>query len=444
MTTPVPSLVLPPGLMLAAAALPPKDQQRLDDTLTRLHATNSRLWLAEDRVRGGLSESQVADCKREIDQLNAERNHLAERADEVLAALAGPPLLGAVRHTETLSSALDRLSVLTLRIWRSEEAAAFDPAVAQRIRLLHKQRAALSDALDSLAADVLAGIGGTQAVLVVETGIGTSNAEQVLAFASEVAKDRRLYLTTTHFHPEHAFGAQAFAGQATYLVNRAQADDLAAKGPNYLEMFRGFGGPIAARLDGVRVPTPDVVYDDGHDLDLGGRTVRLRATGRGHTRGDQVVEVPDAGVLFTGDLAETGQFAIFPWFPPYDTDVSGVRWLAVMDQPGRHAAPARGSRSRKPRRPARAHGRPRLPPRAARRDLASARLRGGRGRDRRRGPCAADRAASRVGRPGVDRAGRGVPLRRTRRMNPGAHLTSRPPPRSSDLVADAECMLTVG
>ncbi|MEV6984123.1 MBL fold metallo-hydrolase [Sphaerisporangium sp. NPDC051017] len=175
-------------------------------------------------------------------------------------------------------------------------------------------------------------IGGTQAVLVVETGIGTDNAEQVLALASEAAKGRRLYLTTTHFHPEHAFGAQVFTGQATYLVNRAQADDLKTKGPGYLEMFRGMGGPIARRLDGVRPPTPDVIYDDGYDLDLGGRTVRLRPTGRGHTKGDQVVEVPDAGVLFTGDLAETGQFAIFPWFPPHDTDVSGVRWLAVMER----------------------------------------------------------------------------------------------------------------
>lgn len=175
-------------------------------------------------------------------------------------------------------------------------------------------------------------IGGTQAVLVVDTGIGTANAEQVLALASEVARGRRLYLTTTHFHPEHAFGAQAFTEHATYLVNRAQANDLKTKGPGLLEMFRGFGGPVAHRLDGVRVPTPDVVYDDGHDLDLGGRTVRLRPTGRGHTKGDQVVEVPDAGGLFTGDLAETGQFAIFPWFPPHDTDVSGLRWLAVMDR----------------------------------------------------------------------------------------------------------------
>ena len=178
-------------------------------------------------------------------------------------------------------------------------------------------------------------IGGTRAVLVVETGLGPRNAEKVLAFATDYANGRRLYLTTTHFHPEHAFGAQAFAGAATYLVNSAQAADLAGKGPGYLEMFRGLGAPIARQLDGVELVTPDSVYDDAYDLDLGGRVVRLRATGRAHSKGDQVVSVPDAGVLFTGDLAEAGQFAIFPWFPPYDTDVSGLRWIEVM---GRLAA----------------------------------------------------------------------------------------------------------
>lgn len=175
-------------------------------------------------------------------------------------------------------------------------------------------------------------VGGSEAVLVVDTGLGVANAAQVLAFATEVAKGRRLYLTTTHFHPEHAFGAQVFAGEATYLVNRAQADDLAARGAGYLEMFRGLGEVVAGRLDDVRVPSPDVVYDGVHDLDLGGRIVRLRPTGRGHTKGDQVIEIPDAGVLFTGDLAETGQFAILPWFPPHDTDVTGVGWLAVLDR----------------------------------------------------------------------------------------------------------------
>ena len=173
-------------------------------------------------------------------------------------------------------------------------------------------------------------IGGNHSVLVVETGLGPGNAEKVLAFASEYAKGRRLYLTTTHFHPEHAFGAQTFAGEATYLLNSAQAADLAAKGPGYLGMFRGLGAPVARQLEGVELATPDLVYDNAYELDLGGRVVQMRATGRAHSKGDQVITVPDVDILFTGDLVETGQFAIFPWFPPYDVDVSGLGWIEVM------------------------------------------------------------------------------------------------------------------
>jgi glyoxylase-like metal-dependent hydrolase (beta-lactamase superfamily II) len=175
-------------------------------------------------------------------------------------------------------------------------------------------------------------IGGTHSVLVVETGMGPRNAEKVLKFAADYANGRKLYLTTTHFHPEHAFGAQLFAGQATFLINKAQADDLAAKGPGYLDMFRGLGEPVARQLEGVQLATPDVVYDNAYDLDLGGRAVQLRATGQGHTKGDQIISVPDAEVMFTGDLVETCQFAIFPWFPPHDTDVSGIRWIAVLER----------------------------------------------------------------------------------------------------------------
>lgn len=63
-------------------------------------------------------------------------------------------------------------------------------------------------------------IGGARSVLVVDTGMGPRNAEKVLEFAADYAAGRELYLTTTHFHPEHAFGAQVFAGQATFLINR--------------------------------------------------------------------------------------------------------------------------------------------------------------------------------------------------------------------------------
>lgn len=173
-------------------------------------------------------------------------------------------------------------------------------------------------------------VGGEHSVLVVETGMGPRNAEQVLAFATEYAKGRRLYLTTTHFHPEHAFGAQTFAADATFLLNSAQAEDLSVKGPGYLAMFAGLGEAVAHELRGVELAKPDVVYEQQFDLDLGGRVVELRATGRAHSKGDQVIRVPDEDVLFTGDLVEAGQFAIFPWFPPHDLDVSGVRWIEVV------------------------------------------------------------------------------------------------------------------
>ncbi|MBH0246953.1 DUF4254 domain-containing protein, partial [Streptomyces cavourensis] len=118
MTQNSPPLVLPPGLARAIATLQDKDLHRLDDTVTRLHTVNGRLWDTEDRVRGALlSAAQVADCKREIDQLNAERNALAERVDEVLGSLADAGRADAPLHTETLASVVDRLSVLTLRIW---------------------------------------------------------------------------------------------------------------------------------------------------------------------------------------------------------------------------------------------------------------------------------------------------------------------------------------
>ncbi|MFE2493089.1 MBL fold metallo-hydrolase [Streptomyces scopuliridis] len=175
-------------------------------------------------------------------------------------------------------------------------------------------------------------IGGRHSVLVVETGMGPGNAQKVLEFAAGYAKGRRLFLTTTHFHPEHAFGAGTFAGEATFLINQAQAEDLKVKGPGYIDMFKGLGEPVARQLAGVELAQPDVVYDQSYDLDLGGRVVQLRATGRAHSKGDQVVRVPDADVLFTGDLVEAGQFTIFPWFPPYDTDVSGTRWLSVMQR----------------------------------------------------------------------------------------------------------------
>jgi glyoxylase-like metal-dependent hydrolase (beta-lactamase superfamily II) len=171
---------------------------------------------------------------------------------------------------------------------------------------------------------------GDEAVLVVDTAMGPANGRLVLDTARSLAGSRRLLLTVTHFHPEHGFGAQAFAGSAHSVYNRAQLDELHAKGDGYLTMFRTFAPTVEQALDGVELVDPDETYSGTSSLDLGGRAVLLRETGLAHTRGDQVVVVDDTGVLFTGDLVEQGCFPIFPYFPPDDVDVDGSAWIEVL------------------------------------------------------------------------------------------------------------------
>jgi glyoxylase-like metal-dependent hydrolase (beta-lactamase superfamily II) len=54
---------------------------------------------------------------------------------------------------------------------------------------------------------------GNRATLVINTGMGARNGATVLREAQKLAKNPVIYLTTTHFHPEHASGAQAFPSQ---------------------------------------------------------------------------------------------------------------------------------------------------------------------------------------------------------------------------------------
>jgi glyoxylase-like metal-dependent hydrolase (beta-lactamase superfamily II) len=172
---------------------------------------------------------------------------------------------------------------------------------------------------------------GEEAALVVDTGMGPANGAKVLAAAREIARDRRLVLTLTHFHPEHGFGAQVFKGHAHILYNRAQRDELQAKGEAYLGMFGTFGPHVAAALEATEIVMPDAVYEGAsEEIDLGGRKVVLRTWGLAHTRGDQVVWLPVEGVLFTGDLAEERIFPIFPWFPPDDADLDAARWAGIL------------------------------------------------------------------------------------------------------------------
>lgn len=172
---------------------------------------------------------------------------------------------------------------------------------------------------------------GARAALVVDTGMGPANGERVLEHARALAGDRSLILTLTHFHPEHGFGAQVFEKDALIVYNAAQRDELAEKGEAYIGMFRGFGESVAEQLQDVRLVGPHIAYDGpSAEIDLGGRIVRLLTWGLAHTRGDQVVHLPDESIVFGGDLFETRMFPIVPYFPPDDSDVDGDLWAEVL------------------------------------------------------------------------------------------------------------------
>jgi glyoxylase-like metal-dependent hydrolase (beta-lactamase superfamily II) len=167
---------------------------------------------------------------------------------------------------------------------------------------------------------------GDEKALVVDTGMGPANGDVVLAEARRLAGDRPLLLTITHFHPEHGFGAARLVDDAHVVYNGRQAAELAEEGEAFIELFKTFGPEVAAALEGVVLVQPHETYDGTTELDLGGRSVSLREVGGAHTAGDQVVLVPDEGVLFAGDLVENR------FFPIVFGDVAdGPAWIERMD-----------------------------------------------------------------------------------------------------------------
>jgi glyoxylase-like metal-dependent hydrolase (beta-lactamase superfamily II) len=168
---------------------------------------------------------------------------------------------------------------------------------------------------------------GENAVLVVDTGMGVANAERVLERARELADGKPLFLTLTHFHPEHGFGAQVFRDAATIVYNESQREELTAKFGEFVEMFSGFSPEIAEILSNVELTEPHETYERRHRIDLGGLVVELESVGPAHTRGDQLVWLPEEQVLFAGDLVENRFFPILP-----DADARGSDWIALLER----------------------------------------------------------------------------------------------------------------
>ncbi|HEV2521195.1 MAG TPA: MBL fold metallo-hydrolase [Candidatus Acidoferrales bacterium] len=168
---------------------------------------------------------------------------------------------------------------------------------------------------------------GNRATLVVDAGMGPRNGQTVMRELEKVSKNDELYFTTTHFHPEHVTGVQAFPANAIVLRSEAQQDEVVRKQPEFIHNFSQRTADLKALLQDVKPRPPDILFDREAKLDLGGITVRLLWYGAAHTKGDTFVYVEEDGVLFTGDVVINRFFPIFP-----DADANGISWLAILNQ----------------------------------------------------------------------------------------------------------------
>lgn len=133
------------------------------------HKFNFLLWHEEDIARSpDASDSQMAQVKRAIDRYNQQRNDCIERVDlflmDCLAQGGVAPAADARLNTETPGSAIDRLSILALRIYhlkeqidRADATAEHRQKAADRLAICQTQRADLAGALAELVADIAAG-----------------------------------------------------------------------------------------------------------------------------------------------------------------------------------------------------------------------------------------------------------------------------------------------
>jgi glyoxylase-like metal-dependent hydrolase (beta-lactamase superfamily II) len=166
---------------------------------------------------------------------------------------------------------------------------------------------------------------GDRAALVIDTGLGPPNGAAVYEVAKKLAGTKPLYLVTTHVHPEHDLGAQAFPDTTTLIRSTDQVKDIAEFGLQLAKVFASRSPIHAELLKDADFRKADITFERDYDLDLGGVQVKLTAMGPNHTVGDTIVWIESERVLFTGDLAMRAQPA---FASPYS---SPRRWLANLD-----------------------------------------------------------------------------------------------------------------
>lgn len=162
---------------------------------------------------------------------------------------------------------------------------------------------------------------GDDDVLVVDTFISTDAAKELLDEIRKVTDLPIRYVVNTHYHLDHTGGNAVFKQEGASIVAQRNVRDWL-----HTENLKFFGAnpkpEDKARVDAL--VGPDTVYKKSLNLTLGSRRVEVRSL-PGHTGGDSVIFIPDADVVFAGDL-------VWQHHLPNLIDASTASWIQTLDK----------------------------------------------------------------------------------------------------------------
>ena len=183
---------------------------------------------------------------------------------------------------------------------------------------------------------------GDDAVLVADTQATPAMAQDVIRRIREVTDKPIRYVVLTHYHAVRVLGASAYGAQQiiasedTYdlIVERGEADKASEIG-RFPRLFRN----VETVPQGLTWPT--ITFEKKLTLWLGKLEVQLLQLGRGHTKGDTVIWLPQERTLLSGDLVEFDATpyagdAYFKDWPQTLENVAALKPLALV--PGRGPA----------------------------------------------------------------------------------------------------------
>ena len=154
-------------------------------------------------------------------------------------------------------------------------------------------------------------------------------------------------VVNTHANGDHCYGNQLMTGAeivssaaTAHEMNEVPAALLAALNADQGatgELFRSFFGEF--EFEGIETRMPDRTFEGRLEIEVGGRVVELIEVGPAHTAGDTIVVVPDAGVVYTGDILFIGGTPIV-WAGPLSNWVAACDLMLGMEL--EHVVPGHG------------------------------------------------------------------------------------------------------